>query len=201
MEFSLMPNPSSLNNSKTAKHDDIHLWLYEKENQMSVIKACRELPTDLGKEKGQHYNNKKGRMVEHTDNFIRSEYKIIDIQREVPIYSKNYNSKYLQGISDAIIKFNLQLICERTEFNPTYITNISKPDDIDCDTCRSMTCRIIVEFKPKLESISGIIGQIKVYRDCIGASHLVIVTYDQNTKYDKILESEGIKIIRIQDGN
>ena len=37
-------NPSSSNSSKTQKHDDMHLWLYEQENQMSVIKACRKLP-------------------------------------------------------------------------------------------------------------------------------------------------------------
>lgn len=63
--------------------------------------------------------------------------------------------------------------------------------------------RLLIEIKPTLGSISGIIGQVKVYRDNLlrnfeGRYRIVIVTYDQNNaKYDKLLKAEGIDVYRI----
>ena len=95
-------------------------------------------------------------------------FKINKIEREVPFYS---GSNYLQGICDGVVDYEW--------YNKDY--------------------RLIIEIKPTLGSISGIIGQVKVYRNHFEYSKpkVVIVTYDQNNKYDKLLKQEGIDVYRI----
>lgn len=88
---------------------------------------------------------------------------------------------YLIGTTDALIDYNLG----------------------------GKTYALIVEIKPQLYSASGIIGQVKSYRDVIEPSYtfkgkqvaeiqMCILTYDTNSqKYDILYESEGIHIYRV----
>lgn len=66
---------------------------------------------------------------------------------------------------------------------------------------------VLIDLKPKLNSVSGIIGQIKTYRDIFKRQHpstgtgmlcCAVITYDTNTKYDSILTAENIHLIRIE---
>lgn len=189
--------------------------------------------------------------------------KLDEIKREVPVYSKNYNSKYLQGVCDAIITYHIEIREEVEEwkmkkvYDEEQINTIIKRETIkfeaeaerikkhnwsisNCYDKRDRAYvidntydlkydwepvellnhserwvkhtpyneinpnigdqyRILIDFKPTLNSISGIIGQLKVYRDCIGPSDLMIITYDKNTKYDPILKEENIYILRIEE--
>lgn len=68
--------------------------------------------------------------------------------------------------------------------------------------------KIIIEVKPELKSASSIIRQLNEYRSLIAAErsrireehlHKVIVTYDSNTKYDPLFNSENITVIRYEE--
>lgn len=67
---------------------------------------------------------------------------------------------------------------------------------------------IIIEVKPELKSASSIIRQLNQYRGLMlaerilrtGYLHKVIVTYDDNTKYDPLFENENITVIRYKEG-
>lgn len=266
-------NPSAVNSSKTHRHDDMHLWLRNDNistvihevstgwdfldgrswSQLSIPDKDRDEYANVGKS----YRYKRLAWAPVLD----------EVRREVPVYSQNYKSSYLQGICDAVISFHIEisgvtecwkvvkkydeddlrakltlkvLDWERDEEyrkksglnphpRPTYESLLKWPYGLKYTWCpearlqhdhtltkrrfdsfddhemgyqgeRGLAMyRILVDFKPVLTSISGVIGQLKVYRDCIGRSDLMIITYDENHKYDPILKDEGIHIMRIPE--
>jgi hypothetical protein len=65
---------------------------------------------------------------------------------------------------------------------------------------------ILCEYKPKLNSISTILGQVRIYKEIlyrnkqlpsIQSIKSVIVTFDNDSMYDELLMAEGIKVFRI----
>ena len=61
---------------------------------------------------------------------------------------------------------------------------------------------ILCEFKPKLNSISAAMGQIKIYKEILTRRmfqpvHSVIITFEGTGSYDDLLAAEGIKVFRI----
>ncbi len=275
-----MTSPSLLNASKTQKHDDLHLWL-RGDNVMTVIDAITKDWDLLDDRKWTELSK-----ISEYDGEVKSEAKsyryrklawqpILDkIEREVPVYSHNYKSNYLQGICDSVILYHIEITAiEETykmikkydendihvklkermriyeadknsdyykkypEFfsrkNPTRESVIEKDnpkfiwenvgrlrhrhqtekwisssiesgyivgkDDWHNRDNQYNQYRILTDFKPKLTSISGIMGQLKVYKNCIGPSDLMIITYDKNEKYDAILKDENIHIMRIEE--
>lgn len=257
--------PSESNNSKTPQHDDMHLWLCDKENQTYLIKTISEKEPSLkelsqSKPYGIHKLGDKNydfnaETVAEISGFS-TEINIEQLEIEVPVYT-GYNSSYLQGICDAILTWNSNRIRLYKIHKLVHNKNGDgqlKPDDapkVFCQTCFENNCKknldryrdrlennaryesyhrktydidksvqpkygavhdrigysgLIIEFKPKLNSISGVIGQIKTYKDSFRKHgkyqscklYPVIITYDQNKKYDSILENQGIYIIRIK---
>jgi hypothetical protein len=158
-----MVSPSFLNGSKTIRHDDMHLWLCEPENQILAVKTATPKIT-------------QGKDI-----------KIICKEQEAPIYSKSY-SKYLQGVCDAIITYETR--------HPVALKLHDDDDDFYWKRRK-----VIIDFKPVLGSVSGIIGQMKVYRDSLAGGHdtsLLIITYDKVNKYDRLFDEEGIAVLRIE---
>lgn len=63
---------------------------------------------------------------------------------------------------------------------------------------------VIIDLKPILNSISGLIGQLKSYREIIGKPDysLMVITNDYTNKdYDEMLKEEGILILRTPPNN
>src|SRR4030095_2995869 len=145
-------SPSFLNGSKTPRHDEMHLWLCEPENQILAISTANPAASDI---------------------------EIITKEQEVPVYSSSY-SKYLQGVCDARIKY----YATETEQKLRWLR------------------QLIIDFKPSLGSISGVIAQMKVYRDAFATfndnPHLLVITYDKINRYDRLLREERISILRIE---
>lgn len=110
--------------------------------------------------------------------------KIIGKEQEAPIYSQSY-SKYLQGVCDAIITYETR--------HPALIKFSEDDDDFFYNRHK-----VIIDFKPVLGSVSGIIAQMKVYRDSIkGDTNLLVITYDKTNKYDRLFQEENIGVLRI----
>jgi hypothetical protein len=258
--------PSESNNSKTPQHDDMHLWLCDKDNQTYLIRSVAEKeprlkelsepkPYDGHKLGDRDYDFNTEIMTEVSG--FSTDSNIEQLEIEVPVYT-GYNSSYLQGICDAILTWNSNRIRLYKIYKLVHNKDGNgeiKSDDapkVFCPTCYEKKCNenaakfrgekfetlaknesyhrktydidksvpirygsthtrvgysgLIIEFKPKLTSISGVIGQIKTYRDSFKNRgkyqscklYPVIITYDQNTKYDSILENQGIYIIRIK---
>ncbi|TVL96976.1 MAG: hypothetical protein CV087_22985 [Candidatus Brocadia sp. WS118] len=79
--------------------------------------------------------------------------------------------------------------------------------EIHPDKIHELSGHVLIELKPKLNSVSGVIGQIKTYRDLFERTYVkkeygllccAVITYDTNTKYDQILKAENIHLIRIE---
>lgn len=263
--------PSDSNNSKTPEHDDMHLWLSDKDNLLELaslvlysyesFKPYGEYEANMKVYDLSQWNIEDKTVVKQLQT-IRP--KILKIEREVPVKTGNY----IQGICDALLTFTpyMRDVFEEHVIGPVLkedgtqqmengkrlwdlvdIKNVSEHERSCCSECitdygyyeddksepvfkykmnhfdkkmeqvdhdhnpRTNIIGIMLELKPKLNSISGIMGQLKIYRDSLKlkyTSHsgfnaffydynLMILTYDLNTKYDKILESEDIAIVRI----
>jgi len=98
---------------------------------------------------------------------------------EFPVYS---SGRYLVGVCDCLVDYHIG----KNKY------------------------ALIIEMKPTLSSASGIIGQLKPYLDHISELYwdkrnkkylsqmkLCVLTFDTNTKYDKIYEKAGIDLYRI----
>lgn len=258
-----MTSPSLLNSSKTAKHDDLHLW-FRGDNVMIVIE---EVSKDWDVLNGRQWSNLSNPEYNNGKAYRRRRLAwkpvLDEVNREVPVYSQNYKSRYLQGVCDGIILYHVEInrVVEDYKMTKKYDEDNLKAhlktrladyeQDLEWRKKNGFTIydnkptrdhvirydtipytwalvsmlehrheivkqtnhenhllngyndrdyikyRILVDFKPILTSISGIIGQLKVYRDCIGPSDLMIITYDKNEKYDPILKDENIYIMRI----
>jgi hypothetical protein len=61
--------------------------------------------------------------------------------------------------------------------------------------------QILCEFKPELPSFSAVMGQIHVYSKILSQAGTliipVIITFDQNRDYDKLLNDDGIRLFRL----
>jgi hypothetical protein len=230
---SMPHSASAVNRSKTARHDDMHLWFNQ--NIDKVMDICVKFPEVENPVPGfyeclQYINGygDYGRAAFADVEYSDFRHEVIDIRRELPIYT----GKYLQGVSDVVIRYKINATKKTTYFTATkngryysyfeaekgydkgaviraYDTdNVTYRRDIDeqfrhrTSGSGSIERKIIVEFKPVIDSVSGVIGQLKVYKDCLGEiSDMCIATYDKNTKYDSLLQSENIKIIRIDDSD
>jgi hypothetical protein len=60
------------------------------------------------------------------------------------------------------------------------------------------TKHLLCELKPKLNRISQTLGQINTYRQRVGdISACVLLTFDQDKTYDKLLNEQGIQVYRV----
>ena len=105
----MTPSPSLLNNSKTEKHDDLHLWL-RGDNIMTVIDTISKDWDLLEDRKWSNLSNPEFYEGKAYRRRKLAWQPILDkIEREVPIYSQNYKSKYLHGICDSIILYHIEI--------------------------------------------------------------------------------------------
>ena len=216
-----------------------------------IVHSCKFEPTEKSKQWSgitePRYSSEKPYGIRRK--LVGWQIKLDEIKREVPVYSKNYNSKYLQGVCDAILTYHIEIeycqedwkmekvydeeaiqkyINKNIEYNKKYPTSVKmevtrehaiqyahvsytwKPIELvshyqitenfgASNWSPGAVYKLLIDFKPKLNSISGIIGQLKVYKDCMGPSDLMIITYDKNEKYDPILKDENIHIMRIEE--
>ncbi len=231
-----------LSTSVTADHDMIHLWFSEQKNIVKFLDTItdgefdrldgRTVPLFVYK-----YRKEDGTVdeksiyaskVELTDEKYQAPvgkghfevlqtgayYTNLVLKREFPMYS---NSQKKEGVKDII-----DLILYVQVYPSVLLGSNDKPLYWDAFyPAESQGYRIICVFRPKLNSISTVIGQLNVFRDYIiqdlgvrdvfgrdqgvkeinpRASHgitRVVVTYDTDKTFDKLLNSEGIRVFRI----
>jgi hypothetical protein len=181
---------------KTEKHDLIHLWMHEEDNLRGfTTEMLKDITVnDLKEKKDVH-------TVEHAVSQYREfyDYKAIGIQRwkrpekrvEVPISKSKAISH--TNVVDCIIDVNA--VCA-TEFKPTNKTNYDYKQ-----VGLEYPVQILCEYKPELPSFSAVIGQIHVYSKILSRADTliipVIITFDQNRDYDKLLNDDGIRVFRL----
>lgn len=127
-----------------------------------------------------------------------------------PIYDYN---KSLSGIIDCYIDANAGFEYEITSWNATSTSPNAEESEVDPNSERQETKFIekakfilLIKIKPKLNNVSSTVGQIKAYRESLhGPMHdydpknlrTIILTVDDQPKFDSLFKSEGIDVIRI----
>lgn len=163
--------------------------------------------TKVGKIAAAHYVKPLGSELDLIEHGTYSVYSMgiwfdsIEIRREYPIYTSRMNS--IKAKIDQVVRTKVYpLVDLLQEGKGIHYQDILYLDKYTRDV-------VICEFKPELNSISQLIGQLNVYNDYLRKeTNLVswdvltrtVVTYDLNTDFDDMLNEEGISIFRIPKG-
>lgn len=182
----------SFRESSTPEHDELQLWLFNKENRTQLIQ------TVLGDKIG------KNEKINTTKKAI-----------EFPIYGHN---RFILGIIDCLLNIETKDATRLIEEDYyQYENGIEKRKTRLVP--RTEYYNILIEIKPRLNSISSLLSQIKIYNeyvrrlDCnrsfevkeIGApfenagSNIMslVLTTDENTDFDDLLKEENIYVYRV----
>lgn len=173
----MTPSPSGLRDLQqhsSPVHDAMHLWLNDSHNQIEIISKT-------------------------LDRHDLDWHQIKSKHSEVPIYGYN---RFLLGIIDCVITADIP-IHWISESVYSFRFDIHLPPNIQ-EYNGEVRALFLVEIKPKLDSISSTIGQIKAYRDAYGRPEgvrmlktVLLTTDDQTSKFDNLFKSEDINVYRI----
>lgn len=187
---------------RSPKHDEMHLWLSDKETQKNLALHCyARVPKPRGKYR----------------DFVFED--IIKYEIEKPVYGYN---RYLLGIIDVLIGFTITNGASRESYQCHACSRIisGEPDQykIDCKQCGLRSAEplrktgvlfLLCEFKPELKSVGSTLAQIKVYKDALyyaGEEYRrtygdlspiipVVITADSNyEKYVNLLMAQGVQL-------
>lgn len=64
---------------------------------------------------------------------------------------------------------------------------------------RGLMIKFLFEFKPEISSFSEVLRQVNVYKSYIENPFVVVVTYSDISEYKEVFESQGIKLIQIEE--
>jgi hypothetical protein len=170
----------------TPLHDMAHQWIYDNKNRFKVLQSVAQ---------------KKGFNLDK-ENYSSS----IDIER--PIFYNETRKFIVDGVIDPFCGSGSSMNGS-SRINTTTVKSFAGKD------LRMMQGaiyrRVIYEIKPKLDSISNSVGQIKSYQhfltyyrwkdgvksDRLYNPELVLLTLDVTTTYDELCASQGIQIFHI----
>ena len=212
--------------TKTEKHDKIHLWFHNPENQkLFVDTIMRDISAkDLKPRWGVKYNyDHKTTPTIHINSYVPNyldfnptkilSYNIESKKIELPIV-KGRTVSHTNTI-DCLI--TLDCLCDAYYHNEhsgwEYTDYHYNTDDVidyiydDKPKVRAwFGIKILCEFKPVLDSISSILGQMHIYQKWLHSTLYrddyniipVLVTLDHDSEYDSLIENDGIRIFRLE---
>jgi hypothetical protein len=169
--------------TSTPEHDMLQLWCSNPENQKKIADVFRDEIAHRTIEDGNLHFARYGIRSEaaNSSNWEVTENDII-LKMEHPVFGYN---KFLIGIIDGLIDVASTIDCshERVKgFRTRY--------------------QIVYDIKPQLNSISQAMGQITTYADLISREKEVgklIITSDENTKFDNMLLQQGIRVLHVKE--
>lgn len=207
-------------------HDTMLLWLLRKNNYKKVIQKIikrddnlSRKPKDDGpcysgwtlctmaacpKKRDTHYHG-----IKKTYRYQSQKEPQPRIEVEKPIYD---NNGFLLGVIDYYMDISTRFIYEVTSWRVITSSVDSKTNEPvdpskteERDEQKNRECipgrrfELLIEIKPKLNNISATLGQMKVYRKAFGSNLVksVLLTLDDQSKFDKLLKNEGIEVHRI----
>lgn len=187
---------------ETPKHDDM-LLIFEKDGKelKKIITGALVEFTDVekrtyrttgyyDKERGIYFfdsNNPDVKEVKLT-NFLLINAGTLEIlwEPEKPIINHSY---YVGSVDlEVIVSFSTTLI---SQFSVDDVIKELKPR-----RCRK-SIKLLLEFKPKINSFSEVIRQVNVYKSYLKPFQSIVITYSDISKFKDIFETQGIKLIQL----
>jgi hypothetical protein len=172
---------------QTPQHDAIHRYIFNLQNRFNIVKFVAEK---------RHFEFDKDCSV--------------SLNMEHPIFSPNGTRRF---ICDCILDVTNAKNCYPTnnELKNGLVTVRSYNNNEFQIAHTAIYKRIIADIKPRIESASNMIGQIKTYmyhlrynqwrngvKLRLSDPYMLIVTLDENNVYDDMCADQGIYIYRIK---
>jgi hypothetical protein len=181
----------------TPEHDALHLWLHNKENYKRMIEI------DIAPFKTEWAAGPLQNIVPEVwyDPIILIPPKVTKIT-EFPIYGTNNR---LFGIVDCLFEVEYYFSA-RQEYKEVIENHNRKYSGLNIprlSMCETRRVSVLCEIKPKLNSVSSLISQVKIYKDNLSKKYpdleAVVITTDKDTRFDQFLLEEGIRVFRVDE--
>jgi hypothetical protein len=198
------------NKSKTKRQDDIHLWLTKSDNLRLVYKQLEDeiLSAITIKYESNGYIESKYHIHKTKTTVDKiGQFTVAEPRRALPVGN---------GSIDFRLRFGLPIVLSHDRLSPMEEErrgvngNVRYPAVPEkhsiSEEKKLVTIYVAGLIKPDLESIDRAMKQINKYIYNSEKSRLgdfvyleIIITYDENDRYDSVLEQEDIQVVRIPE--